>query len=139
MSLDTQMIERLRTVIFDKTRLKIAADDPIFEIVALNNEVLNDGIARLVEQLDRSTAEFNKHAATCTKQKKIEIHEAAINAVRSILTVELSNLNKSIIRATEQLSSNRSETHKWVISVATIASLIGGLVALVVDKFPHLI
>lgn len=67
------------------------------------------------------------------------IHEAAAVAVRGILTAELTGLRETIVEASNQLSANRTETRKWVISVAVIAGLIGGFGALVAAKFLHLI
>ena len=67
------------------------------------------------------------------------INEAAAVAVRSILTAELTGLRKTIIDASKQLSANRTETRRWVVSVAVIAGLIGSFGALVAAKFLHLI
>lgn len=67
------------------------------------------------------------------------INEAAAVAVRSILTAELTGLRKTIIDASKQLSANRTDARRWVVSAAVIAGLIGGFGALVAAKFLHLI
>lgn len=74
-------------------------------------------------------------AADATKR----INEAAAVAVRGVLTSELTGLRETIIKASNQLSANRSETRKWVISVAVIGGFIGGFAALMLGKFMHII
>lgn len=80
-------------------------------------------------------AAIRQASADATKR----IHEAAAVAVRGILTAELTGLRETIVEASNQLSANRTETRKWVISVAIVAGLVGGMGALLIAKYLHLI
>ncbi len=93
--------------------------------------------ALLSHESIRAPIDASIKQATVDATKRI--HEAAAVAVRGILTAELTGLRETIVEASNQLSANRTETRKWVISVAVIAGLIGGFGALVAAKYLHLI
>jgi hypothetical protein len=48
--------QKLRSLVFDKTGVKIDIDDPIFALVALNEAVLAEAVERHVALLDAATA-----------------------------------------------------------------------------------
>ena len=50
--------QKLRTLVFEKTGVKIDVDDPIFALVALNEAVLAEAVERHVALLDDATAEL---------------------------------------------------------------------------------
>ena len=50
--------QKLRTLVFEKTGVKIDVDDPVFALVALNEAVLADAVERHVALLDDATAEL---------------------------------------------------------------------------------
>ena len=49
---------KLRTLVFEKTGVRIDIDDPIFALVALNEAVLAEAVERHVALLDDATAEL---------------------------------------------------------------------------------
>jgi hypothetical protein len=50
--------QKLRTLVFEKTGVKIDVDDPVFALVALNEAVLAEAVERHVALLDDATAEL---------------------------------------------------------------------------------
>jgi hypothetical protein len=46
---------KLRTLVFEKTGVKIDIDDPVFAVVALNEAVLADAVERHVAMIDRAS------------------------------------------------------------------------------------
>ena len=55
--------QKLRTLVFEKTGVKIDVDDPVFALVALNEAVLAEAVERHVALLDQATATLAVHAA----------------------------------------------------------------------------
>jgi hypothetical protein len=53
---------KLRTLVFEKTGVKIDVDDPVFALVALNEAVLEDAVERHVAAIDSATRELVQHA-----------------------------------------------------------------------------
>ena len=54
--------QKLRTLVFEKTGVKIDIDDPIFALVALNEAVLAEAVERHVALLDDATASLADQA-----------------------------------------------------------------------------
>ena len=54
--------QKLRTLVFEKTGVKIDIDDPIFALVALNEAVLAEAVERHVALLDDATADLAEQA-----------------------------------------------------------------------------
>lgn len=50
--------QKLRSLVFDKTGVKIDVDDPVFALVALNEAVLAEAVERHVALLDDATREL---------------------------------------------------------------------------------
>ena len=50
--------QKLRTLVFEKTGVKIDVDDPVFALVALNEAVLAEAVERHVALLDDATREL---------------------------------------------------------------------------------
>ncbi|NHZ90828.1 hypothetical protein F2P45_17625 [Massilia sp. CCM 8733] len=50
--------QKLRTLVFEKTGVRIDIDDPIFALVALNEAVLAEAVERHVALLDDATADL---------------------------------------------------------------------------------
>jgi hypothetical protein len=50
--------QKLRSLVFEKTGVKIDVDDPIFALVALNEAVLAEAVERHVALLDAATGEL---------------------------------------------------------------------------------
>lgn len=53
---------KLRTLVFEKTGVKIDIDDPVFALVALNEAVLEDAVERHVAAIDSATRELVERA-----------------------------------------------------------------------------
>jgi len=53
---------KLRTLVFEKTGVRIDVDDPIFALVALNEAVLAEAVERHVALLDDATADLAEQA-----------------------------------------------------------------------------
>ena len=53
---------KLRTLVFEKTGVKIDIDDPVFALVALNEAVLEDAVQRHVALMDSTSRELVRHA-----------------------------------------------------------------------------
>jgi len=49
---------KLRTLVFEKTGIKVDTDDPIFALVALNEAVLEEAVERHLARLDAASAEL---------------------------------------------------------------------------------
>ena len=69
--------QKLRTLVFEKTGVRIDVDDPVFALVALNEAVLAEAVERHVALLDNATRElagrlhdgrFGHHAGTAAPQ-----------------------------------------------------------------------
>ena len=54
--------QKLRTLVFEKTGVRIDVDDPIFALVALNEAVLAEAVERHVALLDNATADLAEQA-----------------------------------------------------------------------------
>jgi hypothetical protein len=50
--------QKLRTLVFEKTGVRIDVDDPVFALVALNEAVLEEAVERHVAQIDGATREL---------------------------------------------------------------------------------
>lgn len=53
---------KLRSLVFEKTGVRIDVDDPIFALVALNEAVLEETVARHVALIDAASRELAQHA-----------------------------------------------------------------------------
>jgi cytochrome c-type biogenesis protein CcmH/NrfG len=53
---------KLRTLVFEKTGVRIDVDDPVFALVALNEAVLAEAVERHVALLDEATASLAEQA-----------------------------------------------------------------------------
>ncbi|MES3023738.1 MAG: hypothetical protein V4857_19400 [Pseudomonadota bacterium] len=54
--------QKLRSLVFDKTGVRIDIDDPIFALVALNEAVLEEAVGRHVALLDEATEALAEQA-----------------------------------------------------------------------------
>jgi hypothetical protein len=53
---------KLRTLVFEKTGVKVDVDDPIFALVALNEAVLEEAVERHLERIEAASLELAQHA-----------------------------------------------------------------------------
>ncbi|MGZ3182655.1 MAG: hypothetical protein ACXU8N_09455 [Telluria sp.] len=56
--------QKLRTLVFEKTGVKIDVDDPVFALVALNEAVLEDAVQRHVAAIDQASQELTEQLKT---------------------------------------------------------------------------
>jgi hypothetical protein len=54
--------QKLRTLVFEKTGVKIDVDDPVFALVALNEAVLEEAVERHVAAIEQAGRELVVHA-----------------------------------------------------------------------------
>ena len=54
--------QKLRSLVFEKTGVKIDIDDPIFALVALNEAVLEEAVERHIAAIDAASLELTQHA-----------------------------------------------------------------------------
>ncbi|MET0268035.1 MAG: hypothetical protein ABW202_20770 [Duganella sp.] len=54
--------QKLRTLVFEKTGVKIDVDDPVFALVALNEAVLEEAVERHIAAMDAASAELVQSA-----------------------------------------------------------------------------
>ena len=54
--------QKLRTLVFEKTGVKIDVDDPVFALVALNEAVLEEAVERHVAAIEQAGSELVAHA-----------------------------------------------------------------------------
>ncbi len=74
--------QKLRSLVFEKTGVKIDIDDPIFALVALNEAVLAEAVERHVALLDDATRELAVQASA------LQAGSASTTRKRSSKTVE---------------------------------------------------
>jgi hypothetical protein len=55
---------KLRTLVFEKTGVKIDVDDPVFALVALNEAVLEEAVERHVALLNEASSALARHVGT---------------------------------------------------------------------------
>lgn len=60
--------QKLRTLVFEKTGIKVDSDDPIFALVALNEAVLAETVERHVALLNAAAQELALQARACGGQ-----------------------------------------------------------------------
>jgi hypothetical protein len=53
---------KLRSLVFDKTGVKLDVDDPVFALVALNEAVLEEAVERHIARLDAASQELAQQA-----------------------------------------------------------------------------
>ena len=53
---------KLRSLVFEKTGVKVDVDDPIFALVALNEAVLAEAVERHIERIDAASLELAQQA-----------------------------------------------------------------------------
>lgn len=54
--------QKLRSLVFEKTGVKIDVDDPVFALVALNEAVLEEAVERHVARIDAASQELAQQA-----------------------------------------------------------------------------
>ena len=69
---------KLRTLVFEKTGVKIDVDDPVFALVALNEAVLAEAVERHVALLDAATAVLAEQAQALQAAGSVCGYNAAV-------------------------------------------------------------
>ncbi|MES2320459.1 MAG: hypothetical protein V4631_23525 [Pseudomonadota bacterium] len=77
--------QKLRTLVFEKTGVKIDIDDPIFALVALNEAVLAEAVDRHVALLDDATAELAEQAQALQDSGSVCRYGAAERPVAALV------------------------------------------------------
>lgn len=71
---------KLRSLVFDKTGVRIDVDDPIFALVALNEAVLEETVERHVALIEAASRELAQHARAASGLPHAPIAPAAMAA-----------------------------------------------------------
>jgi hypothetical protein len=107
--------QKLRTLVFEKTGVKIDVDDPVFALVALNEAVLAEAVERHVALLDEATAELAERLQQGGFSSRAPERQGAA-------------LPQPAAAAAQALSARRGE--KRVMAIAGGAALLGALLVL---------
>ena len=106
--------QKLRTLVFEKTGVRIDVDDPVFALVALNEAVLAEAVDRHVALLDDATRELAGQVLALQDGGHIERPSVARPAAAPLKPA-----------AAEALTGERR-----VIAIAGGAALLGALLVL---------
>jgi hypothetical protein len=150
-------IQKLRTEIFDKTGIRVDASDPIFTLVALNEAVLEESIAKLNQAQEANNGELDERigklvvlhrnilaAIETLTERANHVHKAAAlkaatDARAEILEATQAAMNEQVRQAVSLIKDAANElgaatgeakeqqTKRWLI--ATVQAVIGGIVA----------
>ena len=69
--------QKLRSLVFEKTGVKVDIDDPIFALVALNEAVLAEAVERHVAQIEAATQELVEQAGSAHRPARAARERAA--------------------------------------------------------------
>lgn len=84
--------QKLRSLVFEKTGVKIDVDDPIFALVALNEAVLEEAVERHIARIDAASQELAQRLSVAAPASHEHSHAAgyiptpAAGPVRPIAT-----------------------------------------------------
>jgi len=135
-AMQTMDQNKLRTVVFEKTGIKIDTTDPVFALVALNDAVLAEYLehhlsvmSQAADRVSQQTEQLVK-ANTTYKNLIQQIGDVAANANPDEVTAILKASNDDDISRTSRLFS-QSNIKQWILfggSIALLSSLltIGG-------------
>lgn len=98
--------QKLRTLVFEKTGVRIDVDDPVFALVALNEAVLAEAVERHVALLDNATRELAGR-----------LHDGGLGYHAGSL-------------APQPAASASSQLEKRIIVIAGAAAVLGALLVL---------
>jgi ElaB/YqjD/DUF883 family membrane-anchored ribosome-binding protein len=122
----TMDLNSLRTHVFQKTGIKIDTNDPIFALVALNDAVLSENVARHLSALHNATTQLQSQTAQLTeagertKKLLLQLRRAAED------TGNAEQASKTQSPATPQFGS----PWHWIGAAAAISILSALLVLL---------
>jgi hypothetical protein len=112
--------QKLRSLVFEKTGVKIDLDDPVFALVALNEAVLAEAVERHVALLDDATRELAEQAQA--------LHEGGFAGRSSAGERPAAALLKPAAASTRPFSPSQAE--KRMMAIAGGAALLGALLVL---------
>ena len=108
---------KLRTLVFEKTGVKIDVDDPVFALVALNEAVLAEAVERHVALLDDATAVLAEHAQ-------------ALQAAGSVCGYNPTARPSATAAAGLQAATTTTTSDKRSIAIAAGAAVLGAVLVL---------
>jgi hypothetical protein len=106
--------QKLRTLVFEKTGVKIDVDDPVFALVALNEAVLAEAVERHVALLDDATGEL----------------AAQVQALQDGGHIDRPAVPRPVRAAASAAGASTLTGEKRVIALAGGAALLGALLVL---------
>jgi hypothetical protein len=109
--------QKLRSLVFEKTGVKIDVDDPVFALVALNEAVLAEAVERHVALLDDATREL-----------AAQLHEGGLASGAHLAPRQPAALLRPAGAINSTPGPNYAE--KRIIAIAAGAALLGALLVL---------
>jgi hypothetical protein len=109
--------QKLRSLVFEKTGVKIDVDDPVFALVALNEAVLAEAVERHVALLDDATREL-----------AAQLQEGGLASGANLAPRQPAALLRPAGAVTPSLGPDYAE--KRIIAIAAGAALLGALLVL---------
>ena len=125
--------QKLRTLVFEKTGVRIDIDDPIFALVALNEAVLAEAVERHVAMIDDASADLADHlqalednGSTC----RYVPAAAGKAASAAVVCKAASAASVGAAASTPAQSALRAPDERRAIALAAGAALLGALLVL---------
>lgn len=111
--------QKLRTLVFEKTGVKIDIDDPIFALVALNEAVLAEAVERHVALLDDATADLAEQAQALQDSGSACRYNAAERPL------------PALVKASAAAMPGPSHQEKRIMAIAVGAAVLCALLVLI--------
>jgi hypothetical protein len=94
---------KLRTLVFEKTGVKIDVDDPVFALVALNEAVLEEAVERHVALLNEASGALARHVGAVQGRPPVPGAAAAIDKRGMLLAGAAALLGALLVLAGQAL------------------------------------
>ena len=115
--------QKLRTLVFEKTGVRIDIDDPIFALVALNEAVLAEAVERHVALLDDATADLAEQAQALQDSGSACRYNSAERPAAALVKAP------GVVGATVGVSPSHQE--KRIMAIAAGAAVLCALLVLI--------
>lgn len=122
-------IEQLRVIIFTKTGRKISADDPVFDIIILNQYLLELMAANLqaafmnnMTLVQKQIDDLNSAAKLLSNERRLSIasHSETLILMHETASSQINEFQKEIVRGIEALIDEA--THRAIEKIGTARS-----------------
>ena len=126
---------KLRTLVFEKTGVKIDIDDPVFALVALNEAVLEDAVERHIAAIDSATRELVRRARDAgglAPERSVE-HDASneLDLAASASTASRPDPDPAPAPVTTHAAGTGITRHEWrLLAAAAGVAVLSALLVL---------